>query len=186
MSINPISLICRNRSLQRKLEACRPRLYRMAYAWTHNPALADDLVQETLLKALKKVAQLRDPQALNTWLFSILANCWRDHIRKHRELEDIENVALLHEETPESNHGQQQLVDKVRSAIFKLPEGQRQVVTLVDLEGFTYMEVANILEIPIGTVMSRLCRAHNTLRTRLLRDLQQQPAAANARFRRIK
>jgi RNA polymerase sigma-70 factor (ECF subfamily) len=183
---NPLKFLCRTESLGRRLEQSRPRLYRMAFAWTQNPALADDLVQETLAKALHKSGQLRDPAALNTWLFSILSNCWRDHFRRNRETEDIDNVVLLHEDTPEHRHDDRQVVDRVRGAIARLPEGQRQVVTLVDLEGFTYMEVATILDIPIGTVMSRLCRAHNALRACLLREFDRDPAAAQARFRRIK
>lgn len=182
-----LKLLCRADTLAKKLEASRPRLYRMAYAWTRNAALADDLAQEALVKALRKSDQLRDHQALNTWLFRILSNCWRDHLRKHREIEDIDNVTLLSEVTPESQHDEQQLIDKVRAAIVRLPEGQRQVVTLVDLEGFTYMEVAGTLDIPIGTVMSRLCRAHNSLRDRLLRDLEHNTLTASPmRFRRVK
>jgi len=62
----------------------RARLYRIAYAWTHQPALADDLVQETLTKAMQKTGQLRDPAASGAWLYSILTNCFRDHYRRHR------------------------------------------------------------------------------------------------------
>ncbi len=182
-----LKYLCRSEALAVRLEAARPRLYRMAYAWCQNTALADDLAQEALAKALRRADQLREPEALNPWLFRILSNCWHDHLRKHREVEDIDNVTLLSEVTPESRHQDQQLIDRVRAAILRLPEGQRQVVTLVDLEGFTYAEVAEILEIPIGTVMSRLCRAHNALRDRLLRDLDHRPAAAaKTRFRRVK
>ncbi|NOZ09907.1 MAG: sigma-70 family RNA polymerase sigma factor [Gammaproteobacteria bacterium] len=182
-----LNLVCRSEQLTKKLEESRPRLYRMAYAWTHSAALADDLAQETIVKALSKASQLRDPQAINTWLFRILSNCWRDYLRKHKETEDIENMTLLSEITPESSHEEQQLIQKVRDAIIKLPEGQRQVVALVDLEGFTYLEVSNILEVPVGTVMSRLCRAHNTLRDRLLRDAENNiPATKPTRFRRVK
>lgn len=184
----PISLpfIGRSRELVRQLEDSRPRLYRMAYAWCRNSALADDLAQEALAKALRQLGKLRDPAAVNSWLFTILNNCWRDHLRRSRETEDIDDVVLANERTPEDSHAERQLVERVRRAIAALPDGQRQVVTLVDLEGFTYMEVAGILEIPIGTVMSRLCRAHNTLRERLLRDFDHKTVEANTRFRRIK
>jgi len=181
-----LKLICRSEEMTRRLEASRPRLYRMAYAWTRNAALADDLTQETLVKALKKRDQLRDPEAINTWLFRILSNCWRDYLRQNRDLEDIDEVALASDSTPEADNAQMQLVEKVRAAIMKLPDGQRQVVTLVDIEGFTYLEVANILEIPVGTVMSRLCRAHNVLRERLLRDMDEKIPSAPLRFRRVK
>jgi RNA polymerase sigma-70 factor (ECF subfamily) len=70
--------------------------------------------------------------------------------------------------TPEQNTEKQQLVDKVRRAVRKLPMAQCQVVTLVDLEGFTYASVAEILEIPVGTVMSRLCRGRRALKEHLI------------------
>ncbi len=184
--MNPVKRYCQSRDLLKRLEASRPRLYRMAYAWSRNPAVADDLTQEALAKALKGVRKLRDPKVLDTWLFSILTNCWRDYLRQRQQTEDIDNVTLLHESTPETEHDEQRLVNKVREAIYRLPVGQREVVTLVDLEGFTYSEVAKILVIPIGTVMSRLCRAHNALRTRLLRDFDQKAPAEGARFRRVK
>ena len=69
-----LSLFCRANDLQDQLELIRPRLYRLAYSWSRNAALSDDLVQETLIKALKNANQLRDPALLNSWLFRILAN----------------------------------------------------------------------------------------------------------------
>ena len=108
---------------------------------------------------MQKSEQLRDPKARDAWLFSILTNCYRDHFRRQREMEDVDEIELLHESTPESENSQIQIVHKVRAAVARLPEGQRQVISLVDLEGFSYVEVATILDIPIGTVMSRLCRA---------------------------
>ena len=151
----------------RNLEAHRARLYRIAYAWTHSPALADDLVQETLTKALTKSSQLRDPAASSAWLYSIMANCYTDHFRRQRTTEELDEETLTHDATPEHESDRQQVIGRVRVAITKLSEGQRQVVTLVDLEGFSYVEVAQILAIPIGTVMSRLCRARLALREHL-------------------
>ena len=122
-----LSLFCRTNSFQDQLEQIRPRLYRLAYSWSHNAALADDLVQETLIKALKNASQLRDPALLHSWLFSILANCWRDHFRKHREMDDIEELEdyrYAHEITPEAEHSQSQIVSRVRVAVAKLPAGQ--------------------------------------------------------------
>ncbi len=85
-----LSLFCRTDSFPEQLEKIRPRLYRMAFSWSHNAALADDLVQDALTKALKNANQLRDPALFNGWLFSILANCWRDHFRRYRAMEDID------------------------------------------------------------------------------------------------
>jgi len=183
-----LSLFGRTNDLRDQLEQIRPRLYRLAYSWSHNPALADDLVQEAMIKALKNVGQLREPALLNSWLFSILANCWRDHFRQHKDMDDIdelEDYKYAHEITPENVHAQSQVVSRVRNAVAKLPLGQRQVLTLVDLEELSYIEVASILDIPIGTVMSRLCRARQALKT-LLHELAPQQSAQAGTIRRVK
>lgn len=150
------------------LEDYRPRLYRLAYAWTRNVALAEDLAQETLMKAWRKRAQLRDAAAGRAWLFSILANCHMDHLRRHQEMEDIDTLPLIDESSPEIEADRRTVIGRVRAAVAALPAGQRQIITLVDLEGLSYVEVANILNVPVGTVMSRLCRARRALRQVLL------------------
>jgi RNA polymerase sigma-70 factor (ECF subfamily) len=175
----------RTREAKARLEQHRRRLYRIAYAWTHNAALADDLVQETLAKALQKSGQLRDPNAGEAWLYSILANCYRDHFRRSRVTEEIDENTITHESTPEKESSEQQVVLKVREAIARLSEGQRQVVTLVDIQGLSYLEVAQILNVPIGTVMSRLCRARHALKD-LLGDFAPKIAAEESKIRRIK
>lgn len=178
----------RNSEFQDQLDQIRPRLYRLAYSWSHNAALADDLVQETLIKALKNAHQLRDPALLNSWLFSILSNCWRDHFRQHKDTDDIdelEDFQYAHNNTPEHAHSQSQIVARVRNAVDMLPLGQRQVLTLVDLEELSYIEVASILDIPIGTVMSRLCRARSKMKE-LLKELAPQENTPAEKIRRIK
>lgn len=189
--MNPLNLFSRDHRLRQRLEAMRPRLYRLAYSWTMNPALADDLTQDTLAKGLKKVSQLKNPAALEGWLFGILRNCWRDHYRSHRDMDELDHEQLTDGFTPEHHHEQQNIVTRVRSAIAQLAEGQREVLTLVDLEGFSYAEVAESLEIPIGTVMSRLCRARKALAEKLLAlDTQEQTKMKTAKsvshIRRIK
>jgi len=182
-----LSLFCGTDTFREQLEQIRPKLYRVAYSWSHNAALADDLVQETLTKALKNAGQLRDPALLNGWLFGILANCWRDHFRQYREMEDIdelEDYRCVTERTPEDEHAQSQLVSRVWDAVAQLPVGQRQVLTLVDLEEFPYIEVAAILAIPIGTVMSRLCRARQALKS-LLKELAPLQSEQVSQIRRI-
>ncbi len=183
-----LSLFSRAHGFNDQLEQSRERLYRVAYAWSHDAALADDLVQETLSKALKSHGQLREPEMLNSWLFSILTNCWRDHFRLQRETEDIEEVEdfrCVHETTPEDAHAQTQIVGRVRGAVARLALGQRQVLTLVDLEEFSYAEVAAILEIPVGTVMSRLCRARRALKE-MLQELAPVQSAQVSHIRRVK
>ena len=161
------------RALRKLVGNSRDRLYRMAYAWTHNPHLADDLVQQAMLKALNNQRQLKNMAAAEAWLFRILSNCLKDHYRAKREVLSTEEIELRDERTPDREANQQQLVETVRHAVQSLPLPQRQVVTLVDLEGFAYASVADILEIPVGTVMSRLCRGRRALRE-LLTEIRPQ------------
>lgn len=184
--LNIVDLFCHTETSKQLLESSRMRLYRVAFSWCHNAALADDLVQETLVKAYKKADQLRDPEAGQSWLFSILHNCYKDHFRRARETESIDHHELVEHSTPESESGELQIVAKVRHAIGHLPEAHRQVVTLVDLEGFSYIEVAEILDIPIGTVMSRLCRARGTLKDKLLDEFKNDPGLQAVMLRRVK
>ena len=151
-----------------ELKSKRQQLYRVAYAWCNDELLADDLANETIYKAIKNRNQLRDPSHINSWLFKIMANCWRDHLRKLKPEENIDELVFVEQQTPEQLLQQQEIIIQVRKAIALLPMGQRQVLTLVDIEGFSYDEVANILAIPVGTVMSRLSRARNSLREKLL------------------
>ncbi len=169
------------------IEAQRPLLYRIAYAWCHDAALADDLVQETLSKAWVRRGQLRDEAALKAWMVSIMNHCWLDYLRSRRDFDDVEDWQDELEsgaESPEACCNREQVVACVRAAVARLPLGQRQVLTLVDLEEFGYAEVARILDIPVGTVMSRLSRARARLKD-LLDAAMQQPAAQPL-LRRVK
>ena len=169
------------------IEAQRPMLYRLAYAWCHDAALADDLVQETLSKAWARRVQLRETAALKGWLVSIMNHCWIDHLRGRRDFDDVEdwqNELESGTESPEVCCNREQVIACVRAAVARLPLGQRQVLTLVDLEEFGYAEVAGILNIPVGTVMSRLSRARATLKS-LLDAVPQQPVA-QPQLKRVK
>ncbi len=166
--MNIIKSLCLHRELRQRVARAHHRLYRVVYAWGHDPDLASDITQETMVKALKRLSQLRDPEKLDSWLFGILNNCWRDHFRRNREFSNIDDIELENNQTPDVLHEQQDIVSNVRHTISRLPTNQRYVITLVDLEGFSYAEVATILEIPVGTVMSRLSRARKFLAERLL------------------
>jgi RNA polymerase sigma-70 factor (ECF subfamily) len=169
------------------IEAQRPVLYRIAYAWCHDAALADDLVQEALSKAWTQRAQLRDEAALKAWLVSIMNRCWMDHLRGRREFDDVDDwqdELASGADSPEACCDRRRLVECVRAAVARLPLAQRQVLTLVDLEEFGYAEVASILGIPVGTVMSRLSRARANLKN-LLDAAMLQPAE-KPQLRRVK
>lgn len=183
-----LALFTTPRELRERLRQQRTRLYRIAYSWCHDEALAEDLVQDTLTRALERAGQLRDLERFDPWLFAILANRWRDHLRSLRPHEDIDTLEdLLPDggDSPERADERGEIVDQVRAAIARLSIGQRQVLTLVDLEEFSYAEVSHILEIPIGTVMSRLCRARRQLRTELI-SLHEPRAMGRETLRRIK
>jgi RNA polymerase sigma-70 factor (ECF subfamily) len=164
----------------------RNRLYRMAFSWTHDPTLADDLVQQTCYQALRKQKHLRDIEAADAWLFRIMANCLADHHRVRREVTCGDMPPGIEQWTPEHATHEDQVAQRVRKAVGTLPLAQRQVVTLVDLEGFSYAAVAGILEIPVGTVMSRLSRGRSALRDRLLDVKARAGTDLPSKVRRIK
>ena len=143
--------------------------------------LADDLAQEALTRALHKQHQLRDAQRLDAWLFAILHNCWREHLRRLKPQVPLDDVLFICDHSPEHEQAQDQIVVQVRQAIAALPMGQREVVTLVDLEGLSYADVAEVMAIPIGTVMSRLSRARKALKA-ALEPFQARTGAASGRI----
>lgn len=168
------------------LSNSRDRLYRMAFAWTHDPALADDLVQQTYFKALRNQRQLREIEAADAWLFRILANCLADHHRSRRELLSDDEIIIVDKRTPEHETREEQIAQRVRQAVRSLPLPQCQVITLVDLEGFAYAAVSKILDIPVGTVMSRLSRGRRALRERLLDLKTKEVTKSSSVMRRVK
>ncbi len=178
-------MITNKRYIREALEKYRELLFRLAYSWCHNPELADDLVQDALVKALKNARQLKDATAIKGWLSKILANCWYDHLRRSREMVDLDNLPYEETSSEGDEHEKQDIISRVRATIATLPVGQRQVITLVDLAGFSYVEIADILEVPIGTVMSRISRARSVLRQKLA-DFDPRQEIMRAKIRRIK
>lgn len=164
----------------RDIAALRPRLYRLAFSWCHDAALADDLVQDTLVRAMVRRAQMLDERALAGWAMAILNHVWLDHLRGRREYENIDDLAEViccPCDTPEETLQRGQLIGRVRAAVARLPMGQRQALSLVDLEEMSYAETARILDIPVGTVMSRLSRARVALRELLANSQVAHPVS---------
>ncbi len=176
----------RSRKLDKQLSEQRPRLYRLANSWCGDSMLADDLVQETLKKALLKQDQLEDFSRLESWLYRILHNSWMEYLRATKPSLDIDDVTLTSEETPEKQLTEEQVILRVRQVVEILPLTQRQVITLVDLEGCSYAEVSEILDIPLGTVMSRLNRARIMLKQRLMNVRSLASETSQPRLRRVK
>lgn len=166
--MNKIKNLFARRSLQNEMAERRTKLYRVAYSWCHSAALADDLVQETMLKALKKIDSLREASTIDTWLYRILINNWHDYLRVKGR--NVELTDVVDEDSSDHSdvYQQSQIVARVRASVSQLPMQLREIVTLADFAGFSYAEIADILDIPIGTVMSRLYRARQKLKEQLL------------------
>jgi RNA polymerase sigma-70 factor, ECF subfamily len=149
----------------RDIEAEIPRLRRYARALTRDVVTADDLVQDCLTRALGKLHLWQQGTDLRAWLFTILHNQYVNHIR--RAVREGSTVGLNENEPLLSRAPQQgkrlELRDLER-AIARLPEEQRVVILLVGLEGMRYEEVAAVLDVPIGTIRSRLSRGREALR----------------------
>ncbi|WP_455365431.1 RNA polymerase sigma factor [Kaarinaea lacus] len=179
------NLLGNSRSLQKQLEQRWRRLYRVAFSWCHDPDLSGDLVQEAMQKAIKKGEQLNNEQALDAWLFTILTNCWRDYCRKQKETVEFDEQQMIDTGSDQQDSERFMVVNQVRSAVAKLSDDQREVISLVDLAGMSYSEVSKVLGIPIGTVMSRLCRARRQLKE-LLEVTEKETNKSAPNLRRIK
>ena len=151
-------------------------LYRVALRLTGNPSDADDLVQETMLKAYRAWDQYEKGTNAKAWLLTILRHAFiNEYRRKTRhpetvDLDTIEPFAVFPEvqdEDPQGAFFDRIVDDEVLRAIDQLPEAFRETLVLSDVEGMSYQEIAGILEIPVGTVKSRLFRARHLLQAKL-------------------
>jgi RNA polymerase sigma-70 factor (ECF subfamily) len=144
-----------------------PKLRRFALSYCDTPPDADDAVQLTCERALRRWQQWAGHGALEHWLVKILVNAWRDERRSRRLRAGPTLSSLPEPEDADSDAAERLYCEQVRGEMQRLPDGQRDVLWLVAAEGFSYQETAEALDIPIGTVMSRLCRARQALTTRL-------------------
>jgi RNA polymerase sigma-70 factor (ECF subfamily) len=151
--------------IHRSIEAEIPRLRRYARALTRDVVAADDLVQDCLARALGKLHLWQEGTDLRAWLFTILHNQYVNQVR--RAVREGVVVGLSETEpmlTRAPHQGKRLELRDLERAIAKLPEEQRSVILLVGLEGMRYEEVAEILDVPVGTVRSRLSRGRDALR----------------------
>ena len=146
-----------------------PRLRRYARALTGDRAAADDLVQDTLERALSRFHLWRQGSDLRAWLFTIMHNLYVNQIRSRirHPHEPLDEQASDELRASEPDWGE---LRDIEEALARLPGEQRSVLLLVGLEQFTYDEAARVLDIPIGTVMSRLSRGRERLRLLLSGD----------------
>ncbi len=155
-------------------------LYNYAIILTRNQAEAEDLVQETYLRALPAMPRLRPESNIKSWLFRILRNIWLNKLRKRRTdpriVEIDAELGSAYEPVDPGKHSYDAYVSKiesmqVRAAIEKLPTEFREVILLREFEELSYHEIASLLDCPAGTVMSRLARARSKLRVILSSEL---------------
>jgi RNA polymerase sigma-70 factor (ECF subfamily) len=167
------------RAFRRAAVSCLDGLYSFALSLTRDRPAAEDLVQETYVRALAAHRKAAPDENLRAWLFTILHNAWRNERRRRQPaaLEDAPGLAerlVAPGADPEGALDRKETRESVRRAIARLPESFREVIVLRLVEGFSYRDLAQILGCPAGTVMSRLARARALLR----RDLIGAGAAA--------
>lgn len=152
-------------------------MYRVALRMTGEPAGAEDLVQDTVLKAFRAWGSFRQGTNARGWLLTILRNTFINDYRRRRrapalvDIDVAEPQALVHEHggsDPEGEFFHALVDDRIVAAIDALPEEFREVVTLSDIEGLGYAQIAETLDVPVGTVKSRLSRARRQLQASLL------------------
>src|ERR1700733_1175788 len=148
-------------------------LYSYAMVLTRNHAEAEDLVQETYVRAIQAMGRLRAGSNMKGWLFTILRNVWFNQLRKWRngpqmvEIEVWDDVANSIVEPSKDSYDlyvSKMEAEQVRTAIQELPVEFREIILLREYEDLSYLEIASILGCPVGTVMSRLGRARAKLR----------------------
>lgn len=160
-------------------------LHTFAYHLTYNQQDADDLVQETYLKAYRFIDKYDAGTNAKAWLFKILKNAYINEYRKKAKQPakvDFDEIAAFHDTDENKINGysdlredvfENMMGDEVTTAINSLPVDFRSVILLCDIEGFTYEEISKIIDVPIGTVRSRLFRARNLLKEKLTRYAQE-------------
>jgi RNA polymerase sigma-70 factor, ECF subfamily len=144
---------------------------------SRNQAEAEDLVQETCLRALRAMERLRPDSNVKSWLFTILRNIWLNQLRQRKAAPDVvdldsdeygENRAVDSSKDPYAAYVSDLEGVQVRQAIEQLPREFREIILLREYEELSYEEIAAMLQCPVGTVMSRLARARSKLRDLLV------------------
>jgi RNA polymerase sigma-70 factor, ECF subfamily len=153
--------------LGERIVALLPRLRRFARTLTGNVQDADDLVQIAIERALSRSEQLRPDSPLSSWLFGILRNAWIDEARARTRRNRVFAPEEMGESVADPAGHQHADVISVQVAMARLPEEQREVIGLVLVEGLSYKEAAQIMNVPVGTVTSRLARGRDALQAML-------------------
>ncbi len=156
-----------SQNIHEEIVALLPRLRRFARNLTRDPSDADDMVQIALERALTRLDQWHRDARLDSWMFKIVRNAWIDEVRSRARRDRI----FLSEEAGVAvgvdAAGKHETLLSVHAALLRLPEDQRVAVSLVLIEGLPYKEAAEVLDVPIGTLTSRLARGREALQALL-------------------
>ena len=152
-----------------QLIAVLPRLRRFARGLSGSVADADDLVQAACERALARQHQFQEGTRLDSWMFRIVQTIWIDHVRSRDVRKEDGDIAeeRLGSDEPMRRIEARLTLDEVRRAVDCLPPDQRTALLLVTVDGLTYKEAAEVMQIPVGTIMSRLARARIALQLQL-------------------
>ncbi len=143
----------------------RAGVINVVYRMCGDAHLAEDMAQEAFIRAWQKIASYQPKANFRSWLYRIATNATLDALRREKGMADIDELAISSPEAgPESFLSQSELNTQVTQAVLSLPPASRMVLVLREYEGLSYREIAETLDIPIGTVMSRLNFARNRLR----------------------
>jgi len=153
--------------LGEQIVALLPRLRRFARTLTRSAQDADDLVQIAIERALSRANQLRADSTLAAWLFGILRNAWIDEARARSRRKRVLVPEELGESIPDPAGHQHAETISIQDAMARLPAEQREAIGLVLVEGLSYKEAAEVMNVPVGTVTSRLARGRDALQAML-------------------
>jgi RNA polymerase sigma-70 factor (ECF subfamily) len=152
----------------RLIQAYQSRLYNFVRSMVHNPELAEDITQEAFVKAFFNLAKLKEPARFKSWLFRIANNNTLDFLRKKRlpqqDVDEALRESYVDEFSPEQGTLDGERSKHIRHALDQLKADQRNILVMCDLQGLSYQEIAEVLNIPFGTVQSRIFYARKKLR----------------------
>ena len=159
------------------VENYQKKLFNLAYRIVGNPEDAADMVQEALIRIFRSIAKFKEQSSFSTWIYRITTNVCLDELRKRKNKKEFSLDQEIHGEDgdmkrqiksddilPDNAAEREELREIESSAINSLPEEQRGVISLRDIQGLTYTEISQVLDCPEGTVKSRINRARNALK----------------------
>lgn len=154
-------------NIHEQIVALLPRLRRFARNLARNPHDADDIVQIAVERALTRLDQWHSDARLDSWMFKIVRNAWIDELRSRGRRDKVFLAAEAGEHVGTDSMARETDLLAVQSAMARLPQEQREAVSLVLVEGLPYREAAEVLDVPIGTLTSRLARGREALQAML-------------------